>query len=524
VQVRDEGPIVLAQGTAESTRRPPGSLRGAECPTDLELEIGVHESQQVRCGAAARQVEEGRRRPPDVEDLELVRDQHADQPEGRKDPLLEHLLHVLGRRRGRGHDGPCVNGHAVTGRGRPAGEVRVHLGLRRPAPIDLVLAVGEGEQRFEATHSLRLAEDEHAAWDEGVVERSKDSLLQRRSEVDEEVAATDEVDARERRIAGDVVAGEDAAIPQQPANVVPAFHGGEEPIEPLRRHLPTDCRRVCAAARDLERGIAQIAREELDDCARLERFGRLQRADRHRVGFLAGGAPRHPEAKRVPGRAGAQQAGEDGRRDGVEDRRVAKEARDVDQDIFVQPPNLFRLALKEGEIGDGGIEAMTALATADPPDEGRAFVPAEVHSGGVMEERGDFIECGSLPARRAGAAPPRAPRLVRCLDGQPCERPRNAVRGQDQIGTARVDGGQRHPAMLGHRRILREGPTPGCADRGDPARSVRCPRESRQPPGRPDRWRATPGTGRSPSPDRTAAGGGQDATSRPRSSAQRWAG
>jgi len=89
----------------------------------------------------------------------------------------------------------------------------VHPSLRRLAPVDLVLAVVGGEQRFEATDRLRLAEDEHAARGEGVVECTKDSLLERRSEVDEEVAATDEVDARERRIASDIVAGEDAAIP-----------------------------------------------------------------------------------------------------------------------------------------------------------------------------------------------------------------------------------------------------------------------------------------------------------------------
>ena len=336
-----------------------------------------------------------------------------------------------------------------------------------------MLTVDGGEERVEAADRLRFAKDEHAARNEGVMERTKDSLLERRSEVDEKVAATDDVDARERRIASDVVAGEDAAIPQRLADLVPALHRGEEPFQPLRRHLPTDRRRVNAAARDLECGIAQIARKDLHGGVGLQRVGRIQRADCHRVGFLAGCAPRDPEAERVPGQAAAQQAGKSARRDGVEDPRVAKEPRDVDQDVPVQCPNLLRFALQEGEIGNGGIEAMTALTPADPTDERSTLVLPEVHSGGALEERGHLIECGGFLARRTGTAPARARRLGRFLDGLPCQRPRDALRRQDHISATRVDGGQGHAAIFRGLRFLGESPTPGRADRADAARAIR---------------------------------------------------
>src|SRR6202023_516542 len=63
-----------------------------------------------------------------------------------------------------------------------------------------------------------------------------DLRLELTAEIDQEVAAGDQVDARERRIAHDAVCRKDAQIPQLFAHRVAHVVGRKEPLEPPRRH------------------------------------------------------------------------------------------------------------------------------------------------------------------------------------------------------------------------------------------------------------------------------------------------
>src|SRR5688572_22641677 len=88
--------------------------------------------------------------------------------------------------------------------------------------------------------------------------------LEHRIEIDEQVPATDQVQAGERRILDDVVPAEYAEVTQ----VLPYLEAGlrldEEPFQPLLRHLGPDGGRIHAPAGRFQHLLAQIGGEDLD--------------------------------------------------------------------------------------------------------------------------------------------------------------------------------------------------------------------------------------------------------------------
>ena len=102
---------------------------------------------------------------------------------------------------------------------------------------DLVLLVHRLEEIGEAADRFRGAQEQEPAGLERVVERGQHLLLQARLEIDQQVAATDEVHARERRIGDEVLPREDHHLAQRLADPVAAFLLDEEPPQPLGRDV-----------------------------------------------------------------------------------------------------------------------------------------------------------------------------------------------------------------------------------------------------------------------------------------------
>ena len=72
---------------------------------------------------------------------------------------------------------------------------------------------------------------------ERVMKRGDRLLLQARLEIDQEIAATDEVHARERRVGDQVLPREDHHFAQRLADAVAAFLLDEEPPQALGRDV-----------------------------------------------------------------------------------------------------------------------------------------------------------------------------------------------------------------------------------------------------------------------------------------------
>lgn len=151
---------------------------------------------------------------------------------------------------------------------------------RRLLRVDLVLPVHRLEEVGEAADGLRRAQQQVPSGLERVVKRGHRLLLPARFEIDQEVAAADEVHARERRVGDEVLTREDHHVPQRLADSVATFRLDEEPPQAHRRDVGDEALRVETTAGFLQQGVVDVRGEELQ----LARLGRLVRCFHERHG------------------------------------------------------------------------------------------------------------------------------------------------------------------------------------------------------------------------------------------------
>ena len=76
------------------------------------------------------------------------------------------------------------------------------------------------------------------------MEEREQPLLRLRVQIDEQVAAGDEVEFRERRVLADVLRREDDHLPNFLLDAIVAVFLGEKPRQPFARHVHGDALRV----------------------------------------------------------------------------------------------------------------------------------------------------------------------------------------------------------------------------------------------------------------------------------------
>lgn len=160
-------------------------------------------------------------------------------------------------------------GQASLGRAGPSGqglcgarvavsaEQRFRPGRRRLLAVDLAFAVAAVERIGEFAHRLRATEHQEAPHVQRVMQHGKHALLQGGRHVDEDLAAGDQIDVRERRIGGDVLPGEDAHVTDRLGDAAAVLLLLEEAPQTRRRNLGFVAVGTDAAARLLQRaGLA----------------------------------------------------------------------------------------------------------------------------------------------------------------------------------------------------------------------------------------------------------------------------
>ena len=193
--------------------------------------------------------------------------------------LQRFLLGGISRRRGK------LAPAAVRRRQR---ELRQPPLDQRPAAEEAMLLVDRAEQPRMARHVLRGAEKQKAAVVQGIVEQGNQPVLQLRREVDQKIAAGDQVELGERRIAQQVVRGEQADLAQLAGDAVGAVLAHEIALQPGRRDVPGDDRGEAAGAGDLQRLLVDVAGEDLQLGRALHLGHVVAQQDGDRIGFLAG--------------------------------------------------------------------------------------------------------------------------------------------------------------------------------------------------------------------------------------------
>lgn len=240
-----------------------------------------------------------------------------------------------------------------------------------------------------ARHVLGIAQEQHAVRLQGEVEQRDHLALQLGIKVDQQVAAGDEVDARERRILDDAVLREDAQLPELLDHAISVAFLHEPARQSLRRHVARDGGGVTGGTGCGERAAVEVGREDLDLRSIVEGRHVLTQQDAERVGFLTGRAADHPYADAVlPGLAG-EQRWDDQALEEFELPCVAEELGDADQEVVEELLRLFGALAQEIQIGSD-VGCPDDLHTAlDPAEEGSGLVAVEIVTGPLAQDRGD---------------------------------------------------------------------------------------------------------------------------------------
>ena len=229
--------------------------------------------------------------------------------------------------------------------------------------VDPVLLVDCLEQVLAAVDRLGGTEKEPPARSQGEVGDLDDALLGVAVEIDQQVAAAEEIDARERRVLEQVVHREQHGLAQLAADAIAAPLLGEEAPQPLLRHIGGERERVEAFARGADRALVEIGREHLQRRRRFERSRMLGQEDGDRVRLLARRTRRHPDAQLVVRRLAGEQR-RDLRRQRVEAVAVAEEVGDADQQVLQQRAGLARMGAHERQVGGSSSMPLTLMRRA----------------------------------------------------------------------------------------------------------------------------------------------------------------
>ena len=392
---------------------------------------------QIFAGAAA-----------DVEDVAFAIHQHG----GRRPGLLDELVGELAEVFGALADGRFADGAGL----HFAGKLQVGKGLRLVEAAEQACLVVDGlEQVAEIADGFGAAEQQQAIAVERVIKQRQQFLLQLRPEVDQQVAAGEDVELCEGRIGDDVLRREYHHLANVFADVVAAaFFGQEVARQPGRRDIGGDVVGVKAAARRVDAIRVEIGGIDLQRKARfgLGQFHRLLEHHGQRVGFFTRRAGGHPGAQRLAFRMLGQQRRDRLGTQDFPDLGIAEEVGHADQQFLEQQIEFMRVAAQVFDVGLDGGDLVHRHAPFDAAIERVGLVEREIVAAVVAQQDDDLVE-GRQDIRRGGRF---KRQLVRRMAQGVGDASRQRFGRGDDIGHAGLDGAARHAVGLGAGRFLRQ--------------------------------------------------------------------
>lgn len=286
-----------------------------------------------------------------------------------------------------GPRGQRDSGNARMGRTRDLRKCRQR---GRLAPKEFQAFVDGFEGSIGSPQRLRGAQHQQPAGLECVREGGEQLLLQVHVHVDQHIAAGDHIQARERRIANQTLRCEHRHATHVLADSVTAILRGEVTRQASGGHGFGDGVRVAAAAGALDGLRVQIGAEDLYPESPIVLLHEFEQGDGQAVHLLAARASGNPDAQH----AVLRQTGEIGRQpapdQGVERLGVAKEPRDVDQQLVEQGVQRGRGFLQEAQILRRLLQLMDLHLALDAAAHRVQLVGGKVVPGVRLQEDKDL--------------------------------------------------------------------------------------------------------------------------------------
>ena len=382
----------------------------------------------------------------DVENVALGIDQHGGRRETLLDQLVGELPEVLATIRGV---------HCSGGGGRDrrsAGKVQRHQRLRLvEAPKDACLVVEWREQIAEIANGFGAAEHEQPTLAQGVIEQRQQLFLQLGTEIDQQVAAGEDIEFGEGRVGDDVLRGEHHHFADVLADAIAAaFFGHEEALQPFGRDIRRDIVGVEPLARRVDGIRIKIGGVDLQGKTCQGRFwlrlfqGFLEHHGQ-RVSLFAGGAGRHPGAQGLAGWMLRQQRRQGFGPQGLPHRGIAEKIGDADQQFLEQQIKLMEVAAQMTHVIVDGGDLVHRHAPLDAAVERVGLVEREIVAAAVAQQDDDLVERTQHFCRGGWIGQRRMHRMPQVVG----DSPRHGFGGGDDIGDASLHGTTRHAVGLG---------------------------------------------------------------------------
>ena len=250
-------------------------------------------------------------------------------------------------------------------------------------------AIGQFE-RFEqfavGQQHLGLAEKQVAVLVQREVEPGENVALTLGIEIHQRVAADDQVEVRDRRIAHQVMPAEDHTVAQVAVEAKAAVYTVKVFLTQVFGHRLNVALVVGGGARLVKGVLIHVGGINLDALAEL--FGSHLLAQEHGQGvsFFAGGAAGAPEAKLRRWAALAYHRRQHVFGEVVPRFSIAEKRGDVDQDCVKKRDKLVRVGLQIILICAEAVEVDRLHALGHPPANARALIPGKIKSVGVFEK------------------------------------------------------------------------------------------------------------------------------------------
>ena len=278
----------------------------------------------------------------------------------------------------------------------PAGKAQ--LRGTRPA-IDAPLLADHLEQVLGAVERFGVAEEQIAAIAQREVQQRKNAALRLRLQIDEQVAAGADVDARERRIAQHVLRREHHHVAYFFLHAIDMFVLVEESIEPLGGHVRFDAAGVDARARQRQGTVGGVGGENLhvDVLAAGELFGDEHR---QRVGLFATGAGADPATDGLSLLLRGDQRHDDADAQRFPGIGVTEKARDVDHQVVGQRAYFVGAAAQDRGVVTEIRGVDQPHAPLDASQQRCLAIAVEVVFGSSAQDGEDLAQVGTIELQR----------------------------------------------------------------------------------------------------------------------------
>ena len=294
-------PSAVRQGQGTADHRLPIRPHHQEQGPGLTLQLGAKQGRGRRRDLSFRNAAIGADIPDHLEELVMLIENQGGPREGSHQGLQQGQVLLGHRLRQQG------GAHRLTPRGRKPEDQRA--GARRAgrlrffwdAPIEVLGRIHRREARSVRAEALGASQQQQPAGLEGEAEQIQHPGVQGRLEVDEGVAAGNQIQVGEGGVFAHVVPGKHHAAAQPLGHRDALGPLGHETVAQLRRNGHGGGERILTPTGDRQTLFIQVGGEDAQPAGQIG--GMAEHLAHHHgdgVGLLAGGTAGHPHPQRFP--------------------------------------------------------------------------------------------------------------------------------------------------------------------------------------------------------------------------------